>query len=108
MSLQECASRRQDCQRSLEAKLSSGLERCLGLVIARIQVILVNEQRKTDYKGDAFTENPANPLNGLPSASNVGFKLNPLVTISYRPAKQSASLSDRLLTTQDKIWTAKT
>ncbi|VDL94505.1 unnamed protein product [Schistocephalus solidus] len=66
--LQECASRRQLLQRQIEAKFSSGLERCLSLCLARVQAILSSEQKKTDYKGDSCGLN-GNAITGLPSAS---------------------------------------
>ncbi|KAL7054391.1 hypothetical protein AAHC03_026117 [Spirometra sp. Aus1] len=66
--LQECASRRQILQRQIEAKFSSGLERCLSLCLARVQAILSSEQKKADYKGDS--SGPLdNAITGLPSAS---------------------------------------
>ncbi|VDN40071.1 unnamed protein product [Dibothriocephalus latus] len=68
--MQKCASRRQLLQRQIEAKFSSGLDRCLCLCLARVQAILSSEQKKTDYKGDSSSLNGGG-IPGLPSASLV-------------------------------------
>ncbi|VDK23386.1 unnamed protein product, partial [Taenia asiatica] len=50
--MQKCLTRRQELRHRLEEKLSTGLEQCLTLTLTRIQVILLNEQKKTDFKGE--------------------------------------------------------
>ncbi|KAL5105808.1 Exocyst complex component 5 [Taenia crassiceps] len=50
--MQKCLTKRQELRHRLEEKLSTGLEQCLTLTLTRIHVILLNGQKKTDFKGD--------------------------------------------------------
>ncbi|KAH9279388.1 Exocyst complex component 5 [Echinococcus granulosus] len=66
--VQKCLTRRQELRYRLEEKLSTGLEQCLSLALTRIQIILLNQQRKTDFKSDVSAMNSA-AVTELPACS---------------------------------------
>ncbi|VDM33865.1 unnamed protein product [Hydatigera taeniaeformis] len=67
--MQKCLARRQELRHRLEEKLSTGLEQCLSLALTRIQVILLNEQKKADFKGDVSVPSSAVTVE-LPACSS--------------------------------------
>ncbi|KAH8850821.1 Exocyst complex component 5 [Schistosoma japonicum] len=60
----EISSKRKELRQDLEIKFCTGLEKCLNLAISRVQYLLSNEQRKTDFRPDTnansglITSNP--------------------------------------------------
>ncbi|CAH8459963.1 unnamed protein product [Schistosoma turkestanicum] len=48
----EISVKRKELKQDLESKFCTGLEKCLNLAISRVQYLLSNEQRKTDFRPD--------------------------------------------------------
>ncbi|KAF8560886.1 hypothetical protein P879_09245 [Paragonimus westermani] len=82
--------RRQSIQQELESKLQLGLDRCLGLIISRVQYVLASEQRKSDFRPDSVASGgataPAVTLGGPPS--HACQRVVPFIAQSIREAKQ--------------------